>query len=181
MHSLFSLPPMDMATFWFLMPFPNSSSIFSMIILLRNWLYSLSPIVFTSNTFLFSLCLSMHQYHLWLNRFDFELFEFSLHRWQPFFPLLPSLQLVFSATWNQLMGNCRNCNVGYCGGSQCQLQDTSESGGLWFQNLIARPWTLACGAETWDIASLCSASRGNWNVGRKKAFPPFARRGRSYP
>lgn len=71
---------MGTATFLFLMLSPRGI-IFSMNVLLSNLLYSLSSIVPTSNIFSYSvlpLSLSVCQYHVWLNGFDFHLPEYPL-------------------------------------------------------------------------------------------------------
>lgn len=85
---------MGSATFLFLMLSPRGT-IFSLNVLLSNLLYSLSSIVLTSNIFSYSFpsSVSVCQYHVWLNGFDFHLPEYPLSA-VTVLPLSPSFSCI---------------------------------------------------------------------------------------
>lgn len=138
---------MGIATLLLLRP-PPRSIIFSMSVLLSSLLYRLSSIVPTSDLFSFSspgLCVSIL---CWFQPTWISPSGVTAHPPSPLVPLISFLSHSESA-----FGGCRNCSVGYRGGSWFQLQENSGSVGLRSQNVRAGSSSLESGAPRQETAA----------------------------
>lgn len=147
-----------------------------MSVLLSSLLYRLSSIVPTSDLFSFSspgLCVSIL---CWFQPTWISLSGVTAHPPSPLVPLISFLSHSESA-----FGGCRNCSVGYRGGSWFQLQENSESVGLRSQNVRAGSSSLESGAPRQETAAFFSASRGNWNARAQVGVPTSHQKRASYP